>query len=52
MVEHEILLDEYSSNKMKNGKKDHSMAHNLPNSVLLEPRDTGEIIWSLALQQN
>ena len=47
MVEHEILLaDRIDRNKMKEmAKKDHAMSHKHANSVLLEPNDTGEIIW-------
>ena len=47
MVEHEILLaDTIDKNKMKEmAKTDHAMAHKHANSVLLEPNETGEIIW-------
>ena len=50
MVEHEILLaDKVDKNKMKEmAKMDHSMAHKHANSVLLEPSDTGEIIWKFS----
>ena len=50
MVEHEILLaDKIDKNKMKEmSKMDHSMAHKHANSVLLEPSDTGEIIWKFS----
>ena len=50
MVEHEILLaDKIDKNKMKEMSKiDHSMAHKHANSVLLEPNDTGEIIWKFS----
>ena len=50
MVEHEILLaDRIDKNKMKEmAKMDHSMAHKHDNSVLLEPNDTGEIIWKFS----
>ena len=50
LVEHEILLsDKIDHKKMKEmAKKDHSMAHKHANSVLLEPRDTGEIIWKFS----
>ena len=50
MVEHEILLaDKIDKNKMKEmSKMDHSMAHKHANSVLLEPNDTGEIIWKFS----
>ena len=47
MVEHEILLaDRIDKNKM--AKMDHAMAHKHANSVLLEPNDTGEIIWKFS----
>ena len=47
MVEHEILLaDRVDKEKMKEmAKKDHSMAHSHSNSVLLEPGQTGKLIW-------
>ena len=47
MVEHEILLaDRIDKNKMKQmAQKDHAMAHKHANSLLLEPNQTGEIVW-------
>tara|TARA_B100001057_G_C22835717_1_gene945121 strand:+ start:99 stop:599 length:501 start_codon:yes stop_codon:yes gene_type:complete len=47
MVELEILLaDKIDKSKMKEmAKKDHAMAHKHANSLLLEPDETGEIIW-------
>ena len=47
LVEHEILLaDKIDHVKMKKmSKKDHSLGHSHANSVLLEPNETGEIIW-------
>ena len=47
MVESEILLfDSIDKNKMKKmAKIDKSMAHSHSNSVLLEPKQKGEIIW-------
>ena len=50
MVEHEILLaDRIDKNKMKKiAKMNHAMAHKHANSVLLEPNDTGEIIWKFS----
>ena len=47
MVENEILLaDKIDKNKMKEmAKIDHAMAHKHANSVLLEPGETGEIVW-------
>ena len=50
MAEHEILLaDRIDKNKMKEmAKMNHAMAHKHANSVLLEPNDTGEIIWKFS----
>ena len=47
MVENQILLvDKIDKKKMKElSKKDHSMSHFHSNSVLLEPGQSGEIIW-------
>ena len=47
MVENEILLsDTIDKDKMKKMSKiDKSMAHSHSNSVLLEPKQKGEIIW-------
>ena len=47
MVENEILLsDSIDKAKMKKmAKIDKSMAHSHSNSVLLEPKQKGEIIW-------
>ena len=52
MIEHEILLgDKIDKEKMKEvAKKDHSMAHSHSNSVLLEPKKTGEIIWKFTIK--
>ena len=54
MVEHEILLaDKIDKNKMKQiAKTDHAMAHKHANSVLLEPNETGEIIWNFSTSAN
>ena len=50
LVENEILLaDKIDRKKMKEmSKKDHSMGHSHANSVLLEPNETGEIIWKFS----
>ena len=50
MVDHEILLaDKIDKNKMKEmAKKDHAMAHQHSNSLLLEPKQTGKIIWKFS----
>ena len=47
MVENEILLaDSIDKEKMKKmAKIDEAMAHSHSNSVLLEPKQKGEIIW-------
>ena len=47
MIENEILLsDSIDKDKMKKmAKIDKSMAHSHSNSVLLEPKQKGEIIW-------
>ena len=47
MVENEILLaDSIDKEKMKKmAKMDKSMGHSHSNSVLLEPKQKGEIIW-------
>ena len=50
MVENEIILaDKIDKIKMKEmAKKDHAMAHKHANSVLLEPKQSGEIIWKFS----
>ena len=50
MVEHEILLvDKIDMVKMKKmSKEDHSLSHSHSNSVLLEPKKTGELIWKFS----
>ena len=50
MVEMEILLaDKIDKKKMKEmAKKDHAMAHKHANSLLLEPKEKGEIIWKFS----
>ena len=50
MVENEIVLaDRIDKKKMKEmAKKDHAMAHKHSNSLLLEPKETGEIIWKFS----
>ena len=50
MVENEILLvDRIDRKKMKEmSKKDHSMSHTHSNSVLLEPKQSGELIWKFS----
>ena len=50
MVEMEILLaDKIDKKKMREvAKKDHAMAHKHANSLLLEPKEKGEIIWKFS----
>ena len=50
LVEHGILLvDKIDKVKMKEmAKNDHSLAHAHANSVMLEPKETGEIIWKFS----
>ena len=50
MVEHEILLpNKIDKKKMKEMSKiDHAMGHSHSNSVLLEPKNSGEIIWKFS----
>tara|TARA_Y100000591_G_C21840869_1_gene705541 strand:+ start:161 stop:601 length:441 start_codon:yes stop_codon:yes gene_type:complete len=54
MMEHEILLaDKIDKDKMKvMAKMDHAMAHKHANSVLLEPNESGEIIWDFSTSAN
>ena len=54
MVENEILLtDKIDRKKMKElSKKDHSMGHSHSNSVLLEPRQSAELIWKFNANAN
>ena len=54
MVENEILLvDRIDRKKMKEmSKKDHSMSHTHSNSVLLEPKQSGELIWKFSTDAN
>ena len=50
LVEHGILLgDKIDMVKMKEmSKKDHSLSHSHSNSVMVEPKKTGEIIWKFS----
>ena len=54
MVEMEILLaDSIDKNKMKKmSEKDHSLGHAHSNSLMLEPKETGEIIWKFSKDIN
>ncbi len=50
LVEHGILLvDKIDMEKMKKmSKMDHSLSHSHSNSVMVEPKKTGEIIWKFS----
>jgi|TARA_B100001093_G_scaffold445337_1_gene448931 uncharacterized cupredoxin-like copper-binding protein len=50
LVDHGILLvDKIDMNKMKKmSKKDHSLSHSHSNSVIIEPKKTGEMIWKFS----
>ena len=54
MVENEILLaDSIDKNKMKKmAKMDKAMGHSHSNSVLLEPKEKGEIVWKFENAMN
>ena len=54
MVEHGVLEPDKINHHMMNMEMEdgHSMAHDDPNSVLLEPGQNGEIIWKFAEAQN
>ena len=54
LVEHGILLvDKIDMMKMKEmSKKDHSLSHSHSNSVIVEPKKTGEIIWKFSKNIN
>ena len=50
LVEHGILkINKIDMVKMKEmSKKDHSLSHSHSNSVMIEPKKTGEIIWKFS----
>ena len=50
LVDHEILLvDKIDRVKMKKmSKMDHSLSHSHSNSIMLEPKTSGEIIWKFS----
>ena len=50
LVENGILkIDKIDMVKMKEmSKKDHSLSHSHSNSVMIEPKKTGEIIWKFS----
>ena len=50
MMEYGILLgDKIDKQKMQElSKKDHSLAHSHKNSLLLEPNQSGELIWKFS----
>ena len=54
LVDHEILLvDKIDRVKMKKmSKMDHSLGHSHSNSIMLEPKTSGEIIWKFSKDVN
>jgi len=54
LIDHEILLvDKIDKVKMKKmSKMDHSLGHSHANSIMLEPKKTGEIIWKFTKDFN
>ncbi len=54
LVDHEILLvDKIDRVKMKKmSKMDHSLGHSHSNSIMLEPKTSGEIIWKFSKDIN
>ena len=54
LIDHEILLvDKIDKVKMKKmSKRDHSLGHSHANSIMLEPKKTGQIIWKFTKDIN
>lgn len=54
LIDHEIILgDKIDKIKMKKMSKiDHSLGHSHANSVMLEPKKTGELIWKFSKDIN
>jgi len=54
LIDHEIILgDKIDRIKMKKmSKMDHSLGHSHANSVMLEPKKTGELIWKFSKDIN
>jgi len=54
LIDHEIILvDKIDKIKMKKmSKTDHSLSHSHANSIMLEPKSTGEIIWKFSKDIN
>ena len=50
--EEELIPDELKMALKKMSKKDHSLGHSHSNSVMLEPKKTGEIIWKFSKNLN
>ena len=50
LIDHEIItFDKIDKKKMKEMSKiDHSLAHSHSNSIMLEPKTQGEIIWKFS----
>ena len=54
LIDHEIILvDKIDKIKMKKmSKMDHSLGHSHTNSIMLEPKSSGEIIWKFSKDIN
>ena len=54
LIDHEILLvDKIDKIKMKKmSKMDHSLGHSHANSIMLEPKSSGELIWKFSKDIN
>ena len=54
LIDHEILLvDKIDKIKMKKmSKMDHSLGHSHANSIMLEPKASGELIWKFSKDIN
>ena len=48
MVDHKYLSDRIDKQNEEMAKKDHAMAHKHANSLLLEPNQTGVILWQFS----
>jgi len=49
MQQHGVLMGDHINHEMMNmpmGADGHVMSHDHPNSVLLEPGETGEVVWT------
>ena len=54
LIDHEIILvDKIDKIKMKKmSKMDHSLGHSHANSIMLEPKSSGELIWKFSKDIN